>query len=459
MADLTPETETPSNLPLAIVALATCLALVVFTAPLTTLEAMTGALALSPAQQAWVMSGMPLGAACGLLTAGAFGDTLGRRRTFLGGLWLTAISSVVAALAWNGTALIAMRVVQGLGSAGIMACGLGLLGQVYSGTARRRASAIWAAALGGGVAVGPLIASGFLGTGGWQAIHWLSALVSALLAASAGGHLPESPRSDRKVDLPGSALLILGLGCLLSALVELRIGSSGIVTLLAAVATVLLMAFFLCERRSDNPILQLDLFHYPDFSGATLAAFASGAGVLALMSMVPTVLVRGLGLDPMSAAVILLAWSGVTVLSALGAGYIPESISARKRVILSILGCALGQALLLGTHEGGSWAIALPGLLVAGVSNGILNASLGHEAVQTVPPERAAMGSAANNTARYLGSALGIALISMLIAGGSGGAFFDGWHVAVIASSAISVLGVVAMLFLTGKSPEGAPSA
>ncbi len=117
-------------LPLVIVAIATCLALVVFTAPLTTLDAMTDALGLSAGEQAWVMSAMPLGAACGLLTAGALGDTLGRRRTFVGGLWLTAMSSVLAALAWNGVVLILMRIVQGLGSAGIMACGLGLLGQI-----------------------------------------------------------------------------------------------------------------------------------------------------------------------------------------------------------------------------------------------------------------------------------------------------------------------------------------
>ncbi len=106
------------NAPLAIIALAAFLALVVFTAPLTTLEAMTASLLLSPGQQAWVMSGMPLGAACGLLTAGALSDTLGRRRTFAGGLWRTALPSVGAALAPDGWTLVGMCVLKGVGSAG-----------------------------------------------------------------------------------------------------------------------------------------------------------------------------------------------------------------------------------------------------------------------------------------------------------------------------------------------------
>lgn len=448
-----------SRLPLVVIALATLLALVVFTAPLTTLEAMTAALDLGAAEQAWVMSGMPLGAACGLLTAGAFGDTLGRRRTFVGGLWITVAASIAAALAPNGPMLIVMRIVQGLGSAGIMACGLGLLGQIYEGAARRQAAAIWAAALGAGVAVGPILASTLLAASGWDAIHWFIAVISAPLALASARCLPESPRTGRRVDLPGSAVLIVGMAALMSSLVEVRVGSSGLVTVLIALAAVLLAVFVLLERRSSNPILELRLFGNPAFVGATLAAFASGAGVLALMSMVPTVLVRGLGLSPLASALVILAWSGVTVVAALGARFLPDALSSRARVIWSILGCTLGQALLFAADAGSSWAVVLPGLFVAGVSNGILNASLGHEAVQTVPQERTAMGSAANNTARYLGSALGISLISVLIAGAQGEGLFEGWHQAVVATSLISLLGLLAILLLAREGKGGARAA
>ncbi|MFD2175047.1 MFS transporter [Rhodobacter lacus] len=444
----------PPVLPLVIVAAATCLSLVVFTQPLTTLDAMTRALALGPAEQAWVMSAMPLGAACGLLTAGALGDTTGRRRTFLGGLWLTAVASVAAALSVNGPMLIAMRILQGLGSAGIMACGLGLLGQVYHGAARQQAAAIWAAGLGAGVALGPILASLLLGLGGWPAMHWLIAVASAALALAAGARLPESPRTGARVDLLGSLVLMLGLGALLYALTEARLGATLAVGMIAAAGLVLIAVFICIERHVANPILRVDLFGRIDFLGATLAAFASGAGVLALMSLVPTVLVRGFGETPFEAALILLAWSAVTVFAALATGYLPRGLSARHRAIGAILGCTLGQLLLLRAGPGAGWAAVLPGLFVAGISNGLLNTALGHAAVATVPPERAAMGSAANNTARYLGSALGIALVSVLIAGREGADFFAGWRLGVLASAGLSLVGVLALAGLRGRSQK-----
>lgn len=442
------ETAKTENATLAVVALATCLALVVFTMPLTALDAMTESLGLSPGGQAWVMSGMPLGAAAGLLTAGAFGDSRGRKETFNAGLWITAASSAVAALAPNGAVLILARLVQGLGSAGIMACGLGLIGQMFFGERRKFAAAIWAAALGAGVAAGPILISLLLHLGGWRSGHWLVAIASAVLALAAIRALPESPKFRKRVDIIGSVLLMGGLGALLSAMTEVRFGLTGLVSGLAVIAVLLLVAFVFFERRIDNPILQITLFRRADFAGATVAAFASGSGILALMTMVPTVLERGFGVNPLLAAFILLPWSSVTVFSALGANYLPKTLSSRSRVLLSMGGCLAAQLLLLLLAADAFWAMALPGLFLAGIANGILNASLGHAAVESVPAERAAMGSAANNTARYLGSAIGIAISSILISSAGTPGLFTGWREAVLVTSGFTLLGMVLMALM-----------
>ncbi|WP_319519078.1 MFS transporter [uncultured Martelella sp.] len=440
---------------LIIVALATCLALVVFTAPLTTLNAMTQGLSLSAGAQAWVMSGMPLGAAVGLLTAGALGDSRGRRQTFLAGLWLTAASSLVSALAPNATVLIIGRVLQGLGSAGIMACGLGLIGQVFTGSRLKSAAAVWAAALGAGVAVGPIIASLTLVIGGWRADHWLIALVSAALGIAAMKPLPKSFGDRARIDIMGSILLMAGLGALLSALTEIRLGLTLSVVALLVASVVLLYVFVRLEKRVENPIIQLALFRRPDFVGATVAAFASGAGVLALMTMVPTVLERAYGMSPIVAAVVLLGWSGITAISPFTARFLPASLSSRNRVLLSMAGCLAGQLLLLLLTDGAVWWLVFPGLVVAGIANGILNGALGQAAVESVPPERAAMGSAANNTARYLGSSIGIAISSVLIsAAGSEGLFF-GWYAAILATSLFTLAGMVLMFRFGHRAAAG----
>ena len=126
VADRVDADEAPT---LTIVSGATLLVLVVFTVPLTTLDATAGALAAGPGAQAWILSGMPLGAAAGLLGAGALGDNHGRRGVFLWGLALLAAASALCALARTDLFLILARVAQGFGGAAIFSCGLGLIGR------------------------------------------------------------------------------------------------------------------------------------------------------------------------------------------------------------------------------------------------------------------------------------------------------------------------------------------
>lgn len=116
---------------LSVVALATMLSLIVFTVPLTTLADISRSLSAGPNAQAWIMSGMPVGAAVGLLGFGALGDNYGRRRIFLAGLAIVVGSSFAAAMAPSSIVLIVARIVQGIGSAAILACGLPIERDLY----------------------------------------------------------------------------------------------------------------------------------------------------------------------------------------------------------------------------------------------------------------------------------------------------------------------------------------
>jgi hypothetical protein len=148
---------------------------------------------------------------------------------------------------------------------------------------------------------------------------------------------------------------------------------------------------------------------------ATAATLAAGAGILALSTVVPTLIERGLGAGAVLASVVLLVWSATSVLTALGARWLPERVTPRAQLAAGLVGCAAGQLALVGVDPHSSIARLLPGLLVAGAANGVLNAALGRQAVASVPAERAAMGSGANNTARYVGSAIGITVVALII--------------------------------------------
>jgi hypothetical protein len=86
---------------------------------------------------------------------------------------------------------------------------------------------------------------------------------------------------------------------------------------------------------------------------------------------------------------------------------------------------------------------------VAGAANGVLNAALGRQAVASVPTDRAAMGSGANNTARYVGSAIGISIVAVIVnrAGDPGAVgVVSGWNFAALITAGFSLLGAFAVL-------------
>ncbi len=437
---------------LVISSIATALVLIVFTVPLTTLTGTASALAAGPAAQAWILSAMSVGAAAGLLGSGAIGDDYGRRRTFLVGTIVLALASVLGALAPNALVLIIARIVQGLGGAAIIACGLGLIGQAYSGRALTHATGIWAAALGAGVAVGPILASELDALGGWVAPYWFSAAAAIALAVAGRVMLSESVSSNpRRIDVAGTILLGLGMAALLAGFTQSRTGwDQASVSVLLFGGLALLAGFIVVEQRIASPMLDLALFRRPDFVGATVAALASGVGVLSLMSLIPMVIERAMHVDTLTAAFVLLAWSATTAVTAIGARWI--SVTPRKLLIGGLIGCAIGQLAVYGLHPDSSILRLLPGMLLAGAANGILNAALGRQAVASVPADRSAMGSGANNTARYLGSATGLTICVVIVthAGATSGVagLLAGWNSAVLVTVGFSLLGALAV-FLT----------
>ena len=171
---------------------------------------------------------------------------------------------------------------------------------------------------------------------------------------------------------------------------------------------------------------------------ALLAALAAGAGILALSTVVPTLIERGLGEGAVLASVVLLAWSATSVVTALGARWLPPWMSPRVQLVGGLVGVAVGQLALVGLAPDSSVA-------------------------RLLPAERAAMGSGANNTARYVGSAIGIAVVTVLVthAGAASGAagVVSGWNVAVLVTAGVSLLGALAVLLarerISRSEPDG----
>jgi MFS family permease len=449
---------TRSQRTLTIASAGTLTTLVAFTAPLATVNATVAGLGAGVAGHSWILSSMSIGLGGFLLTAGRVADDLGRRRTFAAGALLLALGSLAAAVVTDVPAFVAARIVQGVGGAAIVAASLGMVAATFTEPRERaHATGVWGASVGAGIAVGPLLSAGLWRVHSWRDVYVVIAIAGVALAVSARG-CPESRAADRaRLDLPGVLLLALGVSAVLAGLTEGRLGwTRPLVVVLLAGGVVLLASFVVVEWRSDHAMLDLRLFARPAFLAVTLAGVATGGGVIALMSYVSGFVGLALGLSSWSASWLLLVWSGPSIVAALAARRQPAGWSGRSRLVVSLVGVGVGQLLMWHLSPTSGWARLLPGLLVAGVASGLLNAALGRESVASVPAGQGGLGSGANNTARYLGSAVGITVIS-IVAAPSGVAttasLVTGWNRAVLVTAAVSLVGA-ALVAWVGERPE-----
>lgn len=437
---------------LTVAAVGTVLTLVAFTAPLATINETAESLGSDAAGRTWILSSMSIGLGAALLTAGTIADDFGRRRTFAVGALVLALGSLVCAVAPTTVVFVIARIAQGLGGAALIASSLGIIAHTHpAGPLRARASGIWGASVGAGIALGPLISAGFDRVATWRDAYVVLAVAGIALAFAAHRLVPES-RTDtpRGLDPAGSALLGLGVSALLAALVEGRQGWAEPLPIgLFVVAAVLLAVFVVIELRSRTAMVDLSLFRSPAFVASTFAALTTGAGIIALMSFMSGFVGNAYGIDAVGAALMMFAWSGTSVVTALLARRIPPSVPGSTQLAIGLLGVAGGQLFLLGLSEESTWVRMVPGLLIAGVASGVLNAALGREAVASVPAGRAAMGSGANNTARYVGSAVGVTVVAVLavpVGTATTAGLVEGWNSAVLFTTAASVVGALVVL-------------
>ncbi|MFF1506204.1 MFS transporter [Streptomyces sp. NPDC058326] len=430
---------------LAVTATATAVALMNYTAPMLTLPDMAAAFATPASAQAWLLNGTPLGLAVLLLVAGSLADAHGRRRVFLLGTLALGLTTALGAFAGSTLTFTAARIAQGAASAAVLAGSLGLLAHAYpAGRDRIRATGIWGASVSGGIALGPLLA-GALSLVDWRLAY--AALGAAALATAAAGtrllptDRPQGRAKGTRPDIAGATALGLALAALLTALTLGRDGWLRPPVALLLLASAALTALFVAvEQRSRTPMVELALLRRPAFLASTLGALFTGLAVIGLFSVVPALLQGGAGMSPLGAAWLFVLWSGTAFVAALQARRLPGRFSAPYQLALGFALSAAGILALLGGMEG-PWARLVPGLLAAGVGSGLLNAALPRLAVDSVPPERAAMGSGANNTARYIGSSAGVALTLALAPSGPDTALLVSAGLALAGAALTLVLG------------------
>ena len=429
---------------LALTSAATAVALMTYTAPMVTLPDIAAALHTPLSAQAWLLNGTPLGLAALLLVAGSLADDYGRRRIFLAGTFALGITTALSALTSSTWLFTLTRIAQGASSAALLASSLGLIVHAFpTPRGRLHATGVWGAFVSGGIAVGPLVAGAMHD---WRLIYVVLGAAALVVTALGVRTLSESraPRGGRP-DLAGAVTFGLALVALVAALTLGRDGwLRAPVGLLLLAAVVLVGVFALVERRVATPMIDLSLLRHRLFLASSAGGLFTGFAVIGLFSFLPALLQQTLGLSAMDTAWLFLLWSGLSFTVALQARRLAGRVPPRHQLALGFLLHAAGVLTMLGALDSGSWLRLLPGLVIAGVGSGLLNAALPLLSVESVPAARAAMGSGAQQTFRYIGSCAGVAL-TIAIATSAGGGLARGADIAMVVSAGLAVLAAVSV--------------
>ncbi len=358
----------------------------------------------------WVADAYALALGALLLIWGSVADRTGRKRVFLLGMAIFGIGSLLSSLAPSPTLLIGARVIQGVGAAALFATALALIGNEFEGAARGRALGVWGAAIGAGLAVGPIVGGGLTDAFGWRAIFLINVpLALAMLMWAPRMAESRAGNADRP-DWAGFALFGTSLTLVVFSLIEgvqLGWGSPLIYGSLAGGiggATV----FFTVVAKRPGAIFDARLLANPSFAASTIAVAGQGVVIASVMLY----LIRDLqdvgGHSPLAAGAEILPITVVAFVASLVAGRMLRGGNAIWLMSAALVLLAIGSGLLATTVPSGHWWDMLPAMLLLGAGWGATNPLASQAALGAAPPSAAGMVSGFNNTARQIGIAAGI---------------------------------------------------
>ncbi|MFI7633114.1 DHA2 family efflux MFS transporter permease subunit [Nonomuraea sp. NPDC049400] len=410
----------------------------------------------------WVFNGYAIVFTAALLPAGGLADRFGYRRVFLTGLAVFVLGSALCAIAPSAGALIAARVVQGVGGGVITPLTLALILPYYPPERRGTAIGLWSAAQSVATASGPSLGGMLVGVWDWRTVFFLHLPVGLVVLAGAWRIVTPGvakAATSRLPDVTGLLLLVGAIGLPSLAIVQSDAwgpGSPGTITALVA-GVVVGVLFVRRARTHPAPIVDLNALRARGTQRANIAMFLLGLVMFALPLANILFLTRIWGYSDAAAGLAVTPGALAQVLTAPLAGRLAVRTGHRALALCGVALLALATA-YLAFSAGADRAyltVVLPAVVLAGAAVAMLVTSLSGAAVAEIPPARLATGTALSVTTRACGAVIGVSALVLVLSGdrlGSIGAYQGVW---------VTMLGICALVAVAAASlrtPEKAPA-
>ena len=377
-------------------------------------------LGLSASGMQWAINAYLLTLAALFAFGGRLADTHGHRKMVVLGVILFAGASALCGATPHGGAaeawLIAFRALQGAGGAIMFPAAIAIVVVTFDLRSRGRALALFFGIAGALTAIGP-IAGGYLIQWTWRAIFWINIPVALIALALIAISRPQDESRPAPMDYRGLVLIVAGVGLSVFGFQQSALWGWGNPGTWASIAVgvVLLVTFFIVERRTESPLINVRIFDNRTF---TVENVILG---LAMMAFIPVFFFASIygqiALDQQAATsslLILYFFLGFVVCAQIG-GRMLDRIGAKRPVVLGCVLAAVGFALWAGNvtdlHVGGQVIY----IIMAGAGMGLMLGQANTDAINRASRYSYGEATGITQTVRNYGASLGFAILGTVL--------------------------------------------
>jgi EmrB/QacA subfamily drug resistance transporter len=361
----------------------------------------------------WVINGYTLTFAVLIATGGRLGDIFGRRRMFLAGVIIFAVTSATAGLAQDPAMLIGSRAIQGIGAALMMPATLSIITHAFPAAERGKAIGTWAGVSALALSIGPVIGGFLTEYVSWRAIFFINlpVAVGAVVATVFAVTESRDETIDRHVDYPGVISLTAALTAIILGLIEGNSwgwSSPGILALLIGGA-IGLVAFVAIELRVAAPMVEFALFRTRQFIGSNLIAFIITFAMMGTFFFMALYMQDILGYSALEAGVRFLPTTMVIAVIAPIAGRLADRLGPAMPMSGGLAILAAAMFLFAGITPTTTYGGLIVPFILMGIGIALVMSPMSTAAMNAVSVQKAGVASGVLQMSRMVGASVGVA--------------------------------------------------
>lgn len=371
----------------------------------------------------WVFSAYIVTSTVTVPVWGKLSDLYGRRLLYQAGILVFLIGTLLSGLSISMTQLIIFRAVQGLGAGALVPLGVTIIGDIFTLQERSRMQAFFGGVWGLSSIIGPLLGGFITDQLSWRWVFFVNLPIGIAAAIIIGFALKEPKLTEKpSVDYIGAGLLMAAISLIMLVMVE---GGTSLATLfsplniaLLALSVLLLIIFFIVEKKVKDPIIPFELFQNKTVSVSVGAVFLAGVAMFGAISFVPLFAQGALGMTATQAGSLMtplmLSWVSMSILG----GRLLLKTSYRAVAISGFIILTTGFTFLSLFQRETALGWLYFDLVLVGAGLGLTMLTLLIAVQQSVERNQLGIATSLNQFSRSIGGAFGVAIMGAFLTAG-----------------------------------------